>query len=63
MPDVGASWQITALDWFMMGFAASRERTEGQWRELLGGVGLRVTGVWTKDVRFESLIEAVLGEE
>lgn len=30
IPDMGASWQITSLDWIMMGLAASRERTEVQ---------------------------------
>ena len=63
VPDVGASWQITSLDWFMMALAASRERTEAQWRELLQSVGLKIVGIWTKDAAAESLIEASLMEE
>lgn len=62
VPDLGASWQITALDWFMMGFAASRERTEVQWGELLELAGLPVVGIWTKEAHVESLIEAALEE-
>ena len=62
VPDFGASWQITSLDWFMMGLAASRERTEAQWRQLLGSAGLRIVGIWTKEARFESLIEAELAD-
>ena len=58
VPDVGASWQITSLDWFMMGLAASRERTEAQWRKLLESAGLKVIGIWTKEAHCESLIEA-----
>ena len=59
VPDLGASWQITSLDWFMMALAAARERTESQWRDLLQGVGLKINGIWTKDSAVESLIEAV----
>ena len=62
VPDVGASWQITSLDWFMMGLAASRERTEAQWRELLRSAGLEVVGIWTKGAHNESLLEAVLSD-
>ena len=42
IPDMGASWQITSLDWIMMGVAASRERTGAQWPELLQSAGLTV---------------------
>ena len=58
--DVGASWQMTSLDWFMMSLAASRERTEAQWRGLLDSAGLKVVGIWTKEAHYESLIEADL---
>lgn len=60
VPDMGASWKTTSQDWLMMGIAASREWTEAQWRELLLSAGLRVLGIWTKEVHVESLIEAVL---
>ena len=62
IPDMGASWQVTSLDWIMMGLAASRERTEAQWRELLQSAGLTVVGIWTKEAHVESLIEAVLDD-
>ena len=42
------------------GLAASRERTEAQWRELLQSAGLTVVDIWTKEAHVESLIEAVL---
>lgn len=56
--DTNAPWQQTSLDWTMMGMLVSRERTETQWRELLNGAGLEISGIWHKDA--ESVIEAVL---
>ncbi|KAF6226881.1 hypothetical protein HO133_008322 [Letharia lupina] len=58
VPDVGAAWSITSMDWLMMALGAVRERTEKQWRGLLGQAGLKVTGVWTYEQGTESLIEA-----
>lgn len=63
VPDVGASWKITSLDWFMMALPALSERTEAQWRNLLSSVGLKITGIWTKAPGVESLIEAVLDDD
>ena len=60
IPDRGASWEMTSLDWFMMALAAARERTEAQWRELLESAGFRITGIWTKNAASQSVIEAVL---
>ena len=60
VPDSGADWRITSLDWFMMTLAASAERTETEWKELIQSVGLTVVGIWTTDSAVESLIEAVL---
>ncbi|KAL3959864.1 hypothetical protein ACCO45_004981 [Purpureocillium lilacinum] len=59
--DEGASWRDTSLDWVMMAMLVSRERTESQWRELLAGVGLRMSGVWYTEG--ESVIEAVLAAD
>ena len=63
VPDIGASWRVTSLDWIMMAQVASFERTEAQWRGLLGSVGLKIVGIWTKEPGVESLIEAVLVED
>ena len=62
VPDMGASWSMTSLDWTMMAIGASAERTEAQWRELIGSVGLRINGRWTRDPAYESLIEVVYDE-
>lgn len=62
LEDVGAPWQQTSLDWTMMAMLVNRERTKSQWTELLESVGLRIEGVWRKDVSSESVIEAVLAD-
>ena len=58
VPDIGAAWSITSMDWLMMALGAVRERTETQWRDLLGQAGLTVTGIWMDEQGTESLIEA-----
>lgn len=60
VPDRGADWKITSLDWFMMALVATAERTETEWTALLRSAGLKVVGIWTTDLAVESLIEAVL---
>ena len=47
----------------MMALASSSERTEAQWRSLLQSVGLKITGIWTKEPGVQSLIEAVLEDD
>jgi len=63
VPDTGASWQMTSLDWMVMAVLASSERTEAHWRELLGSAGLKVAGIWTEVAAAGSLIEAVLEDD
>lgn len=46
------------MDWPMMALGAVKERTEQQWRALLGKAGLKVVGIWTYEQGTESLIEA-----
>ena len=60
VPDVGATWSITSMDWLMMALGAVKERTEKQWRELLERAGLKAVGIWTYNQGTESLIEAEL---
>jgi hypothetical protein len=58
--DVNAAWQHVGLDLFMMGLAASQERTELEWHELIRSCGLQIEGIYTKGEGNESLIEVVL---
>lgn len=46
-------------DFNMMSIVAGMERTEAQWKELLGSVGLEIQEIWTGDGETESIIEAV----
>lgn len=61
--DQGADWKITSLDLTMMAMAGSCERTETQWRALVGSVGLKISGIWKPEGATESLIEVVLLED
>ena len=61
--DQGADWKITSLDLTMMAMAGSSERTETQWRDLLGSVGLKISGIWKGEGATESLIEVVLVDD
>lgn len=61
--DQGADWKITSLDWTMMVMLGSCERTETQWRGLMGSVGLKINGIWKGEGATESLIEVVLVDD
>ncbi|KAK2809096.1 hypothetical protein FQN50_004150 [Emmonsiellopsis sp. PD_5] len=50
----------TAMDMMMLAHFAVRERTEGEWRGILGRAGLRVIGIYALAGVAESLIEAEL---
>ena len=61
MPDKGASRFATQSDINMMCLLAAMERSEKQWRELLGSVGLEITTIWRpREGGPESVIEAIL---
>lgn len=48
---------MTALDMVMMARLSSCERTETDWRKLLGDVGLKVAKIWVYERGSEGLIE------
>jgi hypothetical protein len=53
-----ASLAATSMDQLMLVLGAMKERTEGQWREILGKAGYRVLTIWNYPGVAESLIEA-----
>ena len=57
-----ASLPATAMDQLMLVLGAMRERTEKQWRDLLGEAGLKVGRIYTYPGVGESLIEVELAE-
>ncbi|KAF6797561.1 sterigmatocystin 8-o-methyltransferase [Colletotrichum sojae] len=56
----GAVARVTSLDILMMGGMAAAERTEGQWRSMVEGAGLKVVKIWRGMDMGECIIEAEL---
>jgi hypothetical protein len=56
VPSTGAGWFETSVDMLMMMFHAAYERRENEWRELIEGVGLKVTKIWQCGEAVEKLI-------
>lgn len=59
IPDTGAYWETTSLDFIMMSVGSS-ERTEHHWHALLNSCGLNIVNIWTAQRGVESLIECEL---
>ncbi|PYH40352.1 S-adenosyl-L-methionine-dependent methyltransferase [Aspergillus saccharolyticus JOP 1030-1] len=58
LPDTNVPLLQASLDIQMMSIGAGVERSERQWRALLGQAGLEVTGIWNRHPGMESVIEA-----
>lgn len=59
LPDTNAPLMQSSLDIQMMSIGAGVERSELQWRDLLGRAGLMINGIWNTSPGMESVIEAV----
>lgn len=59
LPDTEVPLMQASLDIQMMCIGAGMERSEQQWRDLLGSVELEITGIWNQSPGMESVIEAV----
>jgi hypothetical protein len=58
IPSMGASWEATYLDIYMMLLFGAKERTEEDWLALLEGkCGLRVLKMWNPGNGVEGIIE------
>ena len=60
LADTNAALFPASLDLQMMGLHAGMERSEKQWRSLLGSAGLAIVKIWQVLPGGESVIEAVL---
>ena len=60
VPETGAPWDITSLDWLLFVLLGSGERTEAEWKRLAQEVGLQVVKVWNFDKRCQSIVEMEL---
>ncbi|KAI9926344.1 hypothetical protein MW887_004108 [Aspergillus wentii] len=64
LPDTKAPLLQSSMDIQMMSIGAGVERSERQWRELLGGAGLEIKQIHNSHPGMESIIEAVrIGSE
>ncbi|KAF9699383.1 hypothetical protein EKO04_002495 [Ascochyta lentis] len=61
VPDAGAHWAQTALDWELMASLGARHRTLAEHVVLYEMVGLRVVGVWRHPRSLDALVELELG--
>ena len=60
LPDKGAHWSLTCLDWELMSCLASRQRIEAEFRSLMEAAGLKIVGIFKHPQSGDSLIEAEL---
>ncbi|KAI4703468.1 hypothetical protein J4E89_010044 [Alternaria sp. Ai002NY15] len=60
VPDQGAHWVQTCLDWELMASLGARHRTEEEHRRMYEGAGLKMMGVWRHPHSLDSLIELEL---
>ncbi|KAJ4294031.1 hypothetical protein N0V90_007720 [Kalmusia sp. IMI 367209] len=60
VPNQGAQWAQTALDWELMASLGARHRTEAEHQKLYEGVGLKIVGIWRHPHSLDSLIELEL---
>ncbi|KAK3332959.1 hydroxyindole O-methyltransferase [Cercophora scortea] len=61
IPATGARWEVTSLDLGLFVFMGAKERTEGDWHELLEEkMGFKIRGIWSAANAVESLIECEL---
>ncbi|KAK8069621.1 S-adenosyl-L-methionine-dependent methyltransferase [Apiospora phragmitis] len=60
LPDTGAPPHATSFDLLMMMFLSGKERSEGQWRILLGSAGLKVVRIWRSPLANQAVLEAEL---
>jgi len=45
----------------MMGMVAGKERTEGDWQDLVARAGMRVESVWRSEGAMQGILEVVVG--
>ncbi|KAK5724658.1 hypothetical protein LTR15_004705 [Elasticomyces elasticus] len=62
MPDQGAHWMQTSLDWELMVSLGARHRTEAEMRKMIEGAGLKVVEIFKHPQSVDSLIEVELAE-
>lgn len=62
VPPQGATWLSTAADLVMMCGLAGKERTEKGFMDLVDSAGMKITGIYTRTLGEESIIEIIIPE-
>jgi hypothetical protein len=60
VPDQGAHWAQTCLDWELMASLGARHRTEAEHKKLYEGAGLKMVGIWRHPSSLDAVIELEL---
>jgi hypothetical protein len=60
VPNQGAHWAQTCLDWELMASLGARHRTEAEHKKMYEGAGLTITGIWRHPQSLDALIELEL---
>jgi hypothetical protein len=62
LPNAGTEVHPAVLDFTMLTYFNARERTESQWRVLLGKAGVEVVRIWRLGSGSEAVIEGMRSE-
>ncbi|KAI9669607.1 MAG: hypothetical protein M1831_007303 [Alyxoria varia] len=62
IPPTGANLYDTSIDVLMMALFGSKERSEDEWRRLLGRAGFKIVEVYRSAEAFEGVIECVVDD-
>jgi hypothetical protein len=60
VPNQGAHWAQTCLDWELMASLGARHRTEAEHNTMYQGAGLKITGLWRHPQSLDALMELEL---
>jgi hypothetical protein len=60
VPNQGAHWAQTCMDWELMASLGARHRTEDEHKKMYEGAGLKVNGIWRHANSLDCLIELEL---
>ena len=60
LPNKGAHWTLTSLDWELMSCLSARQRTEADHRGVIEPAGLKITDMFKHPQSGDSLLELEL---
>lgn len=60
VPNQGAHWGLTSLDWQLMACLSARQRTDAEFRALLAAARLKIVDIFKHPQSLDNVIEAEL---